>query len=44
VSPTVGINCCGLWLVLRVGVLKDVKNNGNTRDTRVLDRIGPPWG
>jgi hypothetical protein len=28
VSPTVGTNCHGLGLGLRVGVLTDVKNNG----------------
>jgi hypothetical protein len=41
-SPMVGANCHGLSLVSRVGVLTDVENNGNKRDTRVLDRFGPP--
>jgi hypothetical protein len=42
VSPTVGVNCHGLWLVLRIGVLTNMKNDGNMMDTRVLDRLEPP--
>jgi hypothetical protein len=33
-SHTLGANCRGILLDLRVGVLIDVENNGNTRDTR----------
>jgi hypothetical protein len=31
----VGANYRGFWLDLRVGMLTDVKNNGDMRDTRV---------
>jgi hypothetical protein len=32
----------GLLQVLRVEVLMKVENDGNMRDTSVLDRFGPP--
>jgi hypothetical protein len=35
------INCHGLSQVLRVGVLTEVENDGNTRGTGVLYRFGP---
>jgi hypothetical protein len=41
VSPTVGANCHGVRLDLRVGLLTDMENNGRQRHEG-LDRFGPP--